>query len=58
MNVAKLTSDDLPLFLDIITDLFPNAYVPTVDYEEINSYITSEAIKLKLQVIYLDRNIS
>ncbi|KYM82700.1 Dynein heavy chain 2, axonemal [Atta colombica] len=51
MNVAKLTSDDLPLFLNIITDLFPNIDVPTVDYEEIISYITSEAIKLKLQPI-------
>ncbi|XP_071580099.1 dynein axonemal heavy chain 2 [Temnothorax nylanderi] len=51
MNVAKLTSDDLPLFLDITTDLFPNVDVPTVDYEEIISYITSEAIKLKLQPI-------
>lgn len=55
MNVAKLTSDDLPLFLDITTDLFPNVDVPAVDYEEIISYITSEAIKLKLQVIYLGR---
>ncbi|KAL6262835.1 hypothetical protein P5V15_005625, partial [Pogonomyrmex californicus] len=51
MNVAKLTSDDLPLFLDITTDLFPNIDIPTVDYEEIISYITSEAIKLKLQPI-------
>ncbi|KMR01925.1 dynein heavy chain axonemal [Lasius niger] len=51
MNVAKLTSDDLPLFLDITTDLFPNVDVPTVDYEEIISYITNEAIKLKLQPI-------
>lgn len=52
MNIAKLTSDDLPLFLDIVTDLFPTADVPSVDYEEIISYITNEAIKLKLQVIY------
>ncbi|KAL0129633.1 hypothetical protein PUN28_001711 [Cardiocondyla obscurior] len=51
MNVAKLTSDDLPLFLDITTDLFPDVDVPAVDYEEIISYITSEAIKLKLQPI-------
>ncbi|XP_072759448.1 dynein axonemal heavy chain 2 [Anoplolepis gracilipes] len=51
MNVAKLTSDDLPLFLDITTDLFPNVDIPTVDYEEIISYITNEAIKLKLQPI-------
>lgn len=51
MNVAKLTSNDLPLFLGITTDLFPTVDVPTVDYEEIIGYITKEAIKLKLQVI-------
>ncbi|KAI4493628.1 hypothetical protein M0804_001804 [Polistes exclamans] len=51
MNVAKLTSDDLPLFLGITTDLFPTVDVPTVDYEEIIDYITKEAIKLKLQPI-------
>ncbi|XP_025155769.1 dynein heavy chain 2, axonemal [Harpegnathos saltator] len=51
MNVAKLTSDDLPLFLDIVTDLFPNVDVPSVDYTEMISYITNEAIKLKLQPI-------
>lgn len=52
MNIAKLTSDDLPLFTGITSDLFPDVDVPTVDYEEINSYITKEAIKLKLQVIF------
>lgn len=57
MNVAKLTSDDLPLFLGIIADIFPNVELPTIDYEEIIGYITSEAIKLKLQVIYLEKNI-
>ncbi|XP_053977121.1 dynein axonemal heavy chain 2 [Hylaeus volcanicus] len=53
MNIAKLTSDDLPLFLGITSDLFPDVEVPTVDYEEIISYITKEAIKLKLQPIPL-----
>ncbi|KAF7401616.1 hypothetical protein HZH68_007436 [Vespula germanica] len=53
MNVAKLTSNDLPLFLGITTDLFPTVDVPTVDYEEIIDYITKEAIKLKLQPISL-----
>lgn len=51
MNIAKLTSDDLPLFLGITGDLFPDVEVPPVDYEEIIGYITKEAIKLKLQVI-------
>lgn len=58
MNVAKLTSDDLPLFLDITTDLFPNVDVPVVDYEEIISYITKEAVKMKLQVISLTRDVT
>ncbi|CAK9808028.1 Dynein axonemal heavy chain 2 [Anthophora quadrimaculata] len=53
MNIAKLTSDDLPLFLGITGDLFPDVEVPTVDYEEIIGYITKEAIKLKLQPIPL-----
>lgn len=54
MNIAKLTSDDLPLFLGITSDLFPDVDVPTVDYEEMNSYITKEAIKQKLQVIFCE----
>ncbi|XP_076632445.1 dynein heavy chain 2, axonemal kl-2 [Colletes latitarsis] len=53
MNIAKLTSDDLPLFLGITSDLFPDVEVPMVDYEEIISYITKEVIKLKLQPIPL-----
>ena len=50
MNIAKLTSDDLPLFTAITSDLFPGIDVPTVDYEEMNIYITIEVVKLKLQV--------
>ncbi|XP_068978772.1 dynein axonemal heavy chain 2 [Bombus flavifrons] len=53
MNIAKLTSDDLPLFLGITSDLFPDAEIPAVDYSEIIGYITKEAIKLKLQPIPL-----
>ena len=56
MNIAKLTSDDLPLFVGITSDLFPDVEVPTVDYEEMNSYITKEAIKLKLQVIFSENS--
>ncbi|XP_033219684.1 dynein heavy chain 2, axonemal [Belonocnema kinseyi] len=53
MNIAKLTSDDLPLFIAITSDLFPGVDVPVVDYEEISSYITEEVLKLKLQPIPL-----
>jgi dynein heavy chain len=52
MNLAKLTTEDLPLFLGITSDLFPGFEVPAVDYEELIRYITNEAIKLKLQVKY------
>ncbi|XP_008209980.1 dynein heavy chain 2, axonemal [Nasonia vitripennis] len=51
MNIAKLTTDDLPLFIGITSDLFPGIQVPTVDYDELIGYITNEAIKLKLQPI-------
>ena len=50
MNLAKLTTDDLPLFIGITSDLFPGIQVPAVDYDELIGYITNEAIKLKLQV--------
>ncbi|XP_024940642.1 dynein heavy chain 2, axonemal [Cephus cinctus] len=53
MNIAKLTSDDLPLFVGITSDLFPGVEVPTVDYEELIGYITAEATKLRLQPIPL-----
>ncbi|VDD80599.1 unnamed protein product [Mesocestoides corti] len=32
MNLAKLTSVDLPLFKDIVSDLFPGIEVPVIDY--------------------------
>ncbi|XP_043512192.1 dynein axonemal heavy chain 2 [Frieseomelitta varia] len=53
MNIAKLTSDDLPLFLGITSDLFPDVEVPAIDYDEIIAYITKEVIKLELQPIPL-----
>lgn len=32
MNIAKLTSTDLPLFNGIIQDLFPAVETPVIDY--------------------------
>lgn len=52
MNKSKLTSDDLPLFTNITTDLFPEIKVPKVDYDEFIEYITKEAIGSNLQVSY------
>ncbi|XP_012280984.2 dynein heavy chain 2, axonemal [Orussus abietinus] len=53
MNVAKLTSEDLPLFNGITASLFPGIDLPTVDYEQLISYITREATQLNLQPIPL-----
>ena len=36
MNVAKLTSTDLPLFNGIMSDLFPGVETPTIDYSEVS----------------------
>ena len=35
MNVAKLTSQDLPLFNGIVSDLFPGVETPTIDYGKV-----------------------
>ncbi|XP_046389338.1 dynein axonemal heavy chain 2 [Ischnura elegans] len=42
MNVAKLTSVDLPLFNGIITDLFPGVRIPVIDYEELSHAVEEE----------------
>ena len=42
MNVAKLTSVDLPLFNAIVSDLFPGVEIPTVDYVKMKDAITAE----------------
>uniref|UniRef100_A0A3Q2Z2I6 Dynein heavy chain hydrolytic ATP-binding dynein motor region domain-containing protein n=1 Tax=Hippocampus comes TaxID=109280 RepID=A0A3Q2Z2I6_HIPCM len=35
MNIAKLTSADLPLFTGIIQDLFPDVETPVIDYGKV-----------------------
>ncbi|XP_075210256.1 dynein heavy chain 2, axonemal kl-2 [Lycorma delicatula] len=42
MNVAKLTTDDLPLFSGITGDLFPSVEVPAVDYSIILKALQKE----------------
>jgi hypothetical protein len=37
MNIAKLTSQDLPLFLGIVQDLFPGVETPVVDYGKVRT---------------------
>lgn len=51
MNIAKLTSDDLPLFLAITQDLFPNVVVPAIEYTEFNAILKEVFDIANLQVV-------
>ncbi|KAM6908918.1 dynein axonemal heavy chain 2 [Xenentodon cancila] len=50
MNIAKLTSADLPLFNDIIQDLFPAVETPTVDCGKLKEAVEVELRLSGLQV--------
>ncbi len=38
MNIAKLTSVDLPLFNGIMSDLFPGIETPLIDYTKVGMF--------------------
>ena len=40
MNIAKLTTVDLPLFNGIVSDLFPGVDTPTIDYSKVSSCLS------------------
>ncbi|MGH0155728.1 UNVERIFIED_CONTAM: hypothetical protein FKN15_029966 [Acipenser sinensis] len=42
MNIAKLTSMDLPLFTAIVQDLFPGVDTPIIDYGKLRETIEAE----------------
>ncbi|KAG7496340.1 dynein heavy chain 2, axonemal [Solea senegalensis] len=50
MNIAKLTSSDLPLFNGIIQDLFPSVEAPDTDYGTLKEAIEAELRLSGLQV--------
>nr|CAH7752858.1 unnamed protein product [Callosobruchus chinensis] len=50
MNVARLTSDDLPLFNGIMSDIFPGVMIPIVDYIDMNMAIAEYMEEANLQV--------
>ncbi|KAK2862756.1 hypothetical protein Q5P01_002289 [Channa striata] len=52
MNIAKLTSSDLPLFNGIIQDLFPAVETPTIDYGKLKEAIEVEFRERGLQVTH------
>lgn len=51
MNIAKLTSDDTPLFNGIMSDIFPGVSIPVIDYEDFNNAIEEEMKLEGLQCI-------
>uniref|UniRef100_A0A8D0HGT5 Dynein axonemal heavy chain 2 n=1 Tax=Sphenodon punctatus TaxID=8508 RepID=A0A8D0HGT5_SPHPU len=51
MNIAKLTSSDVPLFSAIIQDLFPGIECPVIDYGKLKEAIEVELKDKGLQVI-------
>lgn len=50
-NVPKFLSFDLPLFFGIISDLYPDADVPYVDYGSLQKEIENQLRIAKLQVV-------
>ncbi|XP_062240587.1 dynein axonemal heavy chain 2 [Platichthys flesus] len=50
MNIAQLTSTDLPLFNGITQDLFPNLETPTIDYGKLKEAIEAELRQSGLQL--------
>lgn len=42
MNIAKLTSADVPLFNGITQDLFPAVEIPVIDYGKVSHQRKSE----------------
>lgn len=48
MNIAKLTSIDLPLFNGIISDLFPGVETPVFDYTKVSKLVYLRLIKFRL----------
>ncbi|XP_052234681.1 dynein axonemal heavy chain 2-like isoform X14 [Dreissena polymorpha] len=50
MNIAKLTSVDLPLFNGIMSDLFPGIETPSIDYSKLKNAIIDELKARNLMV--------
>uniref|UniRef100_A0A8C8ZZR2 Dynein axonemal heavy chain 2 n=1 Tax=Prolemur simus TaxID=1328070 RepID=A0A8C8ZZR2_PROSS len=49
MNIAKLTSVDVPLFNAIVQDLFPSIELPVIDYGKLQETVEQEIRDMGLQ---------
>ncbi|UJR33040.1 hypothetical protein I4U23_020499 [Adineta vaga] len=50
MNAPKMTAQDLPLFKNIVDDLFPNITIPKIDYSKLIETIENEMRRTNLQI--------
>jgi len=50
-NVPKFLADDIPLFMAIVSDLFPGVEIPKVDYGGLQSKIEFKLRQAKLQIV-------
>jgi dynein heavy chain len=53
VNVPKFLKDDIPLFENIIIDLFPGTERPQVDYGDLGSAITAACAHFNVQEVTL-----
>jgi dynein heavy chain len=51
VNLPKFTSADTPLFVGILSDLFPGLVMPEQDYDNLTEMITEQAKKMNIQLV-------
>jgi len=51
VNVPKFLMDDIPLFENIITDLFPTTIRPTYEYGNLEGEINVQCKNLNVQAV-------
>jgi dynein heavy chain, axonemal len=59
VNIPKFTSNDIPLFKGITSDLFPGIQLPQQDYAELMNKMKESCVNNNLQPkeIFLDKTI-
>jgi len=48
VNVPKFTSNDIPLFNGITSDLFPGITLPALDYKLLETELQAASVKFNL----------